>query len=193
MNDNELIEEIYRRFHAAAEETFAARIMNLRIDDLPFVNPDGTPFGNVMHLVRDGKDKSGAFFDIYRLGWFQGRLWELVIVDGVYLSHSHPNIDSEFIIMQGGGHLSHDDLWGKYEKRTRTTVGRGIGHAFITDPALGPTVFISIQSDPIRQIIIDQGTGNKTFVDDFVYVDDKYPLPPHLLAERNGKMAPAPA
>src|SRR5579872_5403746 len=80
MSDSELIEALYRRFHSAPERIFPDRIAHLRIDDLPFKDPDGRPFGNVKHLVR-GDDKSGAAFDIFRLGWFGGRVWELVVVD----------------------------------------------------------------------------------------------------------------
>jgi hypothetical protein len=33
---------------------------------LPFTDPEGTPFGNIKHLVR-GDDKSAVAFDIFRL------------------------------------------------------------------------------------------------------------------------------
>jgi hypothetical protein len=186
-NDSSLIEELYQRFHSASEEIFARRIMNLRIDDLPFRNADGNPFGKVMHLVR-GEDKSRASFDIYRLGWFGGRVWELVIIDGAYLPHAHQKIDSEFVIFKGSGHLSHDDEWSFYQEKTRTPVGRRVGHGFITDPEFGPTVFLSIQSDPIRKIWTNPDTQAQMSEDDFVYVDDKFPLHPGLLAQRNEKL-----
>jgi hypothetical protein len=188
MGDNELIEELYRRFHSVSEEIFAARIMSLRIDDLPFVDANGNPFGNVKHLIR-GDDKSGASFDIYRLGWFGGRVWELVIVDGAYLPHAHQKINSEFFIFKGRGHLSRDDEWNAYQERARVSIGMAVAHGFITDPEFGPTVFLSIQSDPIRKILIDPDTRCERFEDDFVYVDDVFPLPPDLLVTRNQKLA----
>src|SRR6516162_4025078 len=108
MTDEELMEELYRRFHLAMPEAVSQRIMTLRVDDLPMKDENGNAFGAVKHLVR-GDDKSGASFDIYRLGWFGGRVWELVIVDGAYLPHAHQKINSEFFIFKGRGHLSHDD------------------------------------------------------------------------------------
>jgi hypothetical protein len=188
MSDSELIEELYRRFHSTSEEIFSARIMNLRIDDLPFKDTDNNPFGNVKHLIR-GDDKSGASFDIYRLGWFGGRVWELVIIDGAYLPHAHQKINSEFFVFNGRGHLSRGDEWSAYQQRTRVSVGMAVAHGFITDAEFGPTVFLSIQSDPIRKILIDPDTQSEKFEDDFVYVDDVFPLPQHLLNARNQKLA----
>ncbi len=186
MTDSELIEELHRRFRYASEGIFSARILNLRIDDLPFCDAGGNPFGNVKHLVR-GDDKSGASFDIYRLGWFGGRVWELVIIDGAYLPHAHQRINSEFFIFNGRGHLSRDEEWTAYQERTRVAVGKAVAHGFITDPEFGPTVFLSIQSDPIRKILVDPDTRAEKFEDDFVYVDDRFPLPPALLPARNRK------
>lgn len=188
MDDNELIEELYRRFHSASEGTLSDRIAQLPIADLPFKDPDGLPFGNVRHLVR-GDDKSGASFDIFRLGWFGGRVWELVIIDGAYLPHVHRNIDSEFFILAGRGHLSRDAEWSAYRERSRAAVGRAVGHGFITDPEFGPTVFLSLQSEAIRKIVTDPITKSETFEDDFVYVDDAFPLPADLLAMRRRKLA----
>jgi hypothetical protein len=150
MGDNELIEKLYCRFHSASEEVFADRIAHLRIDDLPFTNTDGAPFGNVKHLVR-GDDKSGASFDIFRLGWFGGRVWELVIVDGAYLPHVHQKINSEFFIFTGRGHLSRGTEWSAYQERSRVAVGMTVAHGFITDPEFAATVFLSIQSDAIQK------------------------------------------
>ena len=188
MGDNELIDELYRQFHCASEELFSDRIAHILINDLPFKNPGDTPFGNVKHLIR-GDDKSGAAFDIYRLGWFGGRVWELVIIDGAYLPHAHQKINSDFFIITGRGHLSRDAEWSAYEERTRISVGRAVAHGFITDPEFGPTVFLSIQSDPIRKIAVDPETGSEKFEDDFVYVDDVFPLPADLLNTRNKKLA----
>jgi hypothetical protein len=188
MSDDELIEELYRRFHSASERIFSDRISHLRIDDLPFADTNGTPFGNVKHLIR-GDDKSGSSFDIYGLGWFAGRVLELVIVDGAYLPHAHQKINSEFFIFKGHGHLSRDDEWSAYQERTRVAVGRTVAHGFVTDPEFGPTVFLSIQSDPIRKMWIDQDTESEEFEDDFVYVDDVFPLRQDLLDARNRKLA----
>ena len=191
MDDDELIEELYHRLHAAPVEIFSARIMNLPIDDLPFKSFKDTsdnPFGNVKHLLR-GDDKSGASFDIYRLGWFGRRIWELVIIDGAYLPHAHHKINSEFCIIAGRGHLSRDAEWSAYQERTRVSVGMTVAHGFITDPEFGPTVFLSIQSDPIRRILIDRDTQTESFEDDFVYVDDVFPLPADLLDARNRTLA----
>jgi mannose-6-phosphate isomerase-like protein (cupin superfamily) len=186
MTDNELIEALYHRFHNASERIFSARIMNLPIDDLSFSDADGNPFGNVKHLVR-GDDKSGASFDIYRLGWSAGRVWELVIIDGAYLPHAHRKINSEFFIFDGRGHLSRDEEWTAYREKTRIAVGKGVAHGFITDPEFGPTVFLSIQSDPIRKIVVDPETKAEKFEDDFVYVDHRFPLPAALLPAKNLK------
>ena len=188
MDDNEIIERLYRRFHAGAEAAISARITNLPTDDLPFTDTNGNPFGRVKHLVR-GDDKSGASFDIYRLGWCGGRVWELVIVDGAYLPHAHQKINSEFFIFKGHGHLSRDDEWGAYQERTRVAVGMMVAHGFVTDPEFGPTVFLSIQSNPIRKMWIDPETQSEKFQDDFVYVDDVFPLPQDLLDARNRKLA----
>lgn len=188
MDDKELIEELHRRFHSALGKTYADRIADLPIDELPFANTDGTSFGKVKHLVR-GDDKSGAAFDIFRLGWFGGRVWELVIIDGAYLPHAHQKIDSEFYILTGRGHLSRDAEWRGYQDQTRVSVGREVAHGFITDPEFGPTVFLSIQSDPIRKISIDPITKAEKFEDDFVYVDDAFPLPTELLQIREQKLA----
>src|SRR5271165_7403584 len=186
MNDNELMEKLFRRFHSASESLFPDRIATLRIDDLPFKDIAGTPFGTVKHLVR-GDDKSGAAFDIFRLGWFGGRVWELVIIDGAYLPHMHQKINSEFFIFAGRGHLSRNAEWRAYQEKSRVLVGRGVAHGFITDPEFGPTVFLSIQSDPIRKIVVDPSTQAEKFEDDFVYVDDAFPLPHDLLAIRTEK------
>jgi hypothetical protein len=188
MDDLELIETLDRRFHGAPEPTFADRIARLPVGDLPFTDQDNRPFGNVKHLVR-GDDKSGAAFDIFRLGWFGGRVWELVIIDGAYLPHAHRNIDSEFGIVAGRGHVSCDAEWRAYQEKSRISVGRGVAHGFVTDPEFGATVFLSIQSDPIRKITIDPVTRAETFEDDFVYVDDAFPLPPDLVATRERKLA----
>ena len=188
MDDKELIEELHRRFHSASGKTYADRIADLPIDELPFANTDGTSFGKVKHLVR-GDDKSGAAFDIFRLGWFGGRVWEFVIIDGAYLPHAHKKIDSEFYILTGRGHLSRDAEWRAYQDQTRVPVARGMAHGFITDPEFGPTVFLSIQSDPIRKISIDPITKAEKFEDDFVYVDDAFPLPNELLQIREQKLA----
>jgi hypothetical protein len=188
MSDNELIETLYRRFHAASDETFADRIEHLRIDDLPFKDTEGLPFGNVKHLIR-GDDKSGASFDIFRLGWFEGRVWELVIIDGAYLPHVHQKINSEFYIFTGRGHLSRDAEWRAYQEKSRVSIGMGVAHGFITDPEFGSTVFLSIQSDPIRKISIDPITRSEKFDDDFVYMDEAFPLPPDLLDRREQKLA----
>ncbi len=191
MHDDALIEEIYRRLHAAPAEIFSVQIMNLPINDLPFSvfkNATNTPFGNVKHLLR-GDDKSGASFDIYRLGWFGRRIWELVIIDGAYLPHAHRKIDSEFYIIAGRGHLSRDAEWSAYQETARVSVGMAVAHGFITDPEFGPTVFLSIQSDPIRKILLDPDTQTEGFEDDFVYVDDVFPLPQDLLDARNQKLA----
>jgi mannose-6-phosphate isomerase-like protein (cupin superfamily) len=187
MGGDDLIAKLDRRFHSASEQILSDRIARLPIDDLPFTDQDGAPFGTVKHLVR-GDDKSGAAFDIFRLGWFGGRIWELVIIDGAYLPHVHRRIDSEFFIVTGRGHLSRDAEWRAYREQNRALVGRGIAHGFITDPDSGPTVFLSIQSNAIRKIAIDPKTQAETFEDDFVYVDDAFPLPPDLLAERKHKL-----
>jgi mannose-6-phosphate isomerase-like protein (cupin superfamily) len=188
MGDNELMEELYRRFYSASAKAFSDRIAHLRIDDLPFKGTEGAPFGEVKHLIR-GDDKSGAAFDIFRLGWFGGRVWELVIIDGAYLPHMHQRIKSEFSIVAGRGHLSRGAEWIAYQEKSRVTVGMAVAHGFITDPEFGPTVFISIQSDPIRKILIDPKTNREYFEDDFVYVDDAFPLPAHLLEIRRQKLA----
>jgi mannose-6-phosphate isomerase-like protein (cupin superfamily) len=188
MGDNELMDELYRRFHSALVEVFSDRIAHLRIDDLPFKDTEGTPFGEVKHLIR-GDDKSGAAFDIFRLGWFGGRVWELVIVDGAYLPHMHQKINSEFFIFAGRGHLSRDAEWIAYQEKSTVAVGMVLAHGFITDPEFGPTVFLSIQSDPIRKISIDPNTKSEKFEDDFVYVDDAFPLPADLLEIRRQKLA----
>jgi hypothetical protein len=183
MNDDALIEELQRRFGRAADENFAERIAHLRVADLPFTEIDGTPFAAIKHLVR-GDDKSGASFDIYRLGWFGGRVWELVVIDGAYLPHVHYKTDSEFFILAGGGHLSRDSQWSPYRERTRVFVGAAVAHGFITDPEFGPTVFLSIQNEPIRKLVIDPQTRAEKFEDDFAYVDAAYPLPADLLRAR---------
>jgi hypothetical protein len=188
MTDDEMIEVLYQRFHSASDELISDRIMNLRTADLAFNDANGNPFGSVNHLIR-GDDKSGASFDIYRLGWFGGRVWELVIVDGAYLPHAHQKINSEFFIFRGHGHLSCDKNWSAYRETTRVSVGMAMAHGFITDPEFGPTVFLSIQSDPIRKIVIDPDTQSEIFEDDFVYVDDVFPLPSGLLETRNRKLA----
>ena len=188
MSDDEVIEEIYRRFHSISAEIFSERIKALRMDDLPFKDVNGRTIDKIIHLIRGG-DKSGASFDIYRLGWCGGRVWELVIVDGVYLPHVHQKISSEFFIFTGRGHVSHNDKWIAYRERTRITVGIAVAHGFITDPEFGPTTFLSIQSDPIRKISIDPDTNSEKFEDDFVYVDDVFPLPLDLLNIRNRKLA----
>jgi mannose-6-phosphate isomerase-like protein (cupin superfamily) len=188
MSDNELMDELYRRFHSASANAFSDRIAHLRIEDLPFKDIEGTPFGEVKHLIR-GDDKSGAAFDIFRLGWFGGRVWELVIVDGAYLPHMHRKINSEFLIVAGRGHLSRDAEWIAYREKSGVAVGKTVAHGFITDPEFGPTVFLSIQSDPIRKIWIDPNTQTEKFEDDFVYVDDAFPLPADLLELRRQKLA----
>jgi hypothetical protein len=188
MNDDELIEKLHQRFRSASEAIIADRIAHIPIDDLPFQDTAGLPFGSVKHLVR-GDDKSGAAFDIFRLGWFGGRVWELVIVDGAYLPHLHQKINSEFFIFAGRGHLSRDAEWRPYQEKSRVAVGMAVAHGFITDPEFGPTVFLSIQSDPIRKIWVDPVTQSEKSEDDFVYVDDAFPLPSDLLAMRNQKLA----
>jgi hypothetical protein len=187
MSDDELIEELYRQFHSSLEKKFSVRIANLRIGDLPFTDSKDNPFGNVRYLIR-GDDKSGASFDIYRLGWHDGRVWELVIVDGAYLPHAHLKINSEFFIFKGRGHLSRDHEWSPYQERTKVSVGMTVAHGFITDPEFGPTVFLSIQSDPIRKIFIDPNTRSEIFEDDFIYVDDVFQLPADLLNARDRKL-----
>ena len=188
MGDNKLMDELYRRFHSASATAFSDRIAHLRIVDLPFQDIEGTPFGEVKHLIR-GDDKSGAAFDIYRLGWSGGRVWELVIVDGAYLPHMHRKINSEFFIVAGRGHLSRDADWIAYQEKSRVAVGMAMAHGFITDPEFGPTVFLSVQSDPIRKIWIDPVTQTEKFEDDFFYVDDAFPLPADLLETRRQKLA----
>jgi mannose-6-phosphate isomerase-like protein (cupin superfamily) len=188
MSDNELMEELYHRFRSASAEAFSNRIAHLRIDDLPFKDTEGALFGEVKHLIR-GDDKSGAAFDIFRLGWFGGRVWELVIIGGAYLPHMHRKINSEFFIVAGRGHLSRDAEWIAYQEKSRVAVGMAVAHGFITDPELDPTVFISIQSDPIRKILVDPKTNCEYFEDDFVYVDDVFPLPVDLLEIRRQKLA----
>jgi hypothetical protein len=188
MNDDELIEELYRRFHWTAAEPGSARIKNLPVADLPFTDENGKAFGMLKHLVR-GDDKSGASFDIYRLGWFAGRVWEAVVIDGAYLPHVHRKIDSEFFILAGRGHLSHDGAWDSYRERSRISIAMAVAHGFVTDPEFGPTVFLSIQTDPIRKITIDPNTKSEKFEDDFVYADDRFPIPLDLLNARNQKLA----
>jgi mannose-6-phosphate isomerase-like protein (cupin superfamily) len=188
MDDDGLIEELYRRFSSASGKEFSDRIAHLSIGDLRFTNEDGVPFGDVKHLVR-GDDKSGSAFDIYRFGWFGRRVWELVIIDGAYVPHVHHKIDSEFFIVSGRGHLSQDDQWSAYQERTRVSVGADVAHGFITDPEFGPTVFLSIQSKPIRKVVTDPRTRTESFEDDFAYVDDVFPLPQDLLQTRNRKLA----
>ncbi len=187
MDNSELINELDRRFHSASKRMFAERIADLRIDDLPFTDGEGAQFGRVKHLVR-GDDKSGAAFDIFRLGWFGGRVWELVIIDGAYVPHVHRKIDSEFFILTGHGHLSCDAEWRPYQEKGRVSVGRGVAHGFITDPEFGPTVFLSMQSDPIRKITVDPATHTETSEDDFVYADEAFPLPADLLNMRKRKL-----
>jgi hypothetical protein len=188
MGEDHLIEELYRRFHSAPEEPYSDRIAHLPIDDLGFTDADGTVCGNVRHLVR-GDDKSGAAFDIFRLGWSDGRLWELVIIDGIYLPHVHRKTDSEFVILMGRGHLSRDAEWRPYREKSRVSVARGTAHGFITDPGAGATVFLSLQSDAIRKISTDPKTHAEKVNDDFVYVDDVFPLPPGLCEARKRKLA----
>ncbi|HEY3910573.1 MAG TPA: hypothetical protein VGM07_11870 [Stellaceae bacterium] len=188
MHDHELMAELYRRFHSLSKDPFSARIEALRTDDLPFKNSEGNPFGDVKHLIR-GDDKSGASFDIYRLGWFAGRVWELVIIDGAYLPHAHQKIASEFFIVSGRGHLSRDQEWSAYQPQTQVAVGMDVAHGFITDPEPGPTVFLSIQSAPIRKITVDPASQAEKFEDDFVYVDQLFPFPADLVEARNRKLA----
>ncbi|HEY1258398.1 MAG TPA: hypothetical protein VGF34_04055 [Stellaceae bacterium] len=188
MGDDELIEELYRRFHSAPGRQYSDRIVHLSIGDLPFKDENGAPFGGVRHLVR-GDDKSGAAFDIFRLGWFGGRIWELVIVDGAYLPHVHRKINSEFVIFAGRGHLSRNTEWRAYREKTRVPVAMGTAHGFITDPEAGATVFLSLQSDAIRKLSTDPQTGVETAEDDFAYVDDAFPLPADLCDMRKRKLA----
>lgn len=182
MGDDELIEELHRRFHSAPAQKYSERIARLRIDDLPFEDGDGALSTSVEHLVR-GDDKSGAAFDIFRLGWFGGRLWELVVIDGAYLPHVHRKIDSEFVIFAGSGQLSRNAEWRPYRERSRVAVAMGTAHGFVTDPAAGATVFLSLQSDAIRKISTDPNTHSEKSEDDFAYADDEFPLPPALAEE----------
>ena len=188
MDDCRLIEELYRRFHLAPATAYSDRCANLQIGDLPFKDSDGAAFGNVQHLLH-GEDKSGAAFDIFRLGWFGGRLWELVIIDGAYVPHIHRKVDSEFVIFAGRGHLSRNAEWLPYREKSRIFIGMTIAHGFITDPEFGPTVFLSIQSQAIRQIVVEPHTRSVMSRDDFVYADDAFPLPADLLASRKWKLA----
>jgi len=110
-------------------------------------------------------------------------------IDGAYLPHVHRKIDSEFVIITGHGHVSRNAEWSPYRPRTRLSVGMGIAHGFITDPDFGPTVFLSIQSDPIRKISIDPVTHAEKSEDDFVYADEAYPLPRDLLELRKQKLS----
>lgn len=114
--------------------------------------------------------------------------WELVIIDGAYLPHIHQKINSEFYILTGQGHLSRDADWCPYQARTRLVVGAGVAHGFITDPEFGATVFLSIQSEPIRKIFIDPATNSEKSEDDFLYADDAFPLPSDLLEMRLRKL-----
>lgn len=188
MGDDKLIEELHRRFHSAPAQKYSERIARLRIDDLPFKDSAGAPCTSVEHLVR-GDDKSGAAFDIFRLGWFGGRLWELVVIDGAYLPHVHRKIDSEFVIFAGRGQLSRNAEWRAYRERSRVAVAMGTAHGFVTDPAAGATVFLSLQSDAIRKISTDPNTHSEKSEDDFAYADDEFPLPPDLCKMRKQRLA----
>ena len=186
MDDDQLIDELYRRFDRASQETYSDRIAHLRIDDLRFEDDAGARSAAVKHLIR-GDDKSGASFDIFRLGWFGGRLFELVIIDGAYLPHRHEKIDSEFFIFAGAGQVSRNAEWSPYRTRSRVRVGMAVAHGFITDPEFGATVFLSIQSDAIRKIYIDPETRTEKFEDDLVYADEAFPLPPRSFAGENAE------
>ena len=112
------------------------------------------------------------------------------VIDGAYLPHAHRKINSEFYIIAGRGHSF---AGRRMERLSRRSQGRRSAwrwrYGFITDPEFGPTVFLSIQSDPIRRILIDRDTQTESFEDDFVYVDDVFPLPADLLDARNRTLA----
>ena len=177
MKDNELIEELFRRFQAAADQVLSDRIQKMRISGLGFKNADGTP-GTEVTAHNPGTDKSGAAFQIFRLGWANRRLWELVMIDGAYVPHKHIGIDSEFFIFTGQGYWSCDHEWSEYRARSSITIDRSVAHGFVTDPQCGPTIFLSIQSSEIWNL--------ETNVIDFEYADkDGFPIPSALMDQRN--------
>jgi hypothetical protein len=179
MNDEQLIKVICARFRAASDEVLADRIMNIQIDDLGFTDHKGKPFTKIERLPVEKKEAKA--FGVFRLGYANGRVWELVIIDGIDPPHIHVKTKSEFVIVKGGGYLSHDDKWDEYREDSRTKIGNGVAHGFVTDPRQGATVFLSVQTDPIK----DPETGK----DDFVRVEDKFPVPPNLVAWRQDLLA----
>jgi mannose-6-phosphate isomerase-like protein (cupin superfamily) len=176
LTDTDLIEELLRRFEAATNEVSFDRIQDMPIDDLSFKNTDGTTETEVTEHD-PGIDRSGAAFQIFRLGWANGRLWELVVIDGAYVPHRHIGVESEFFILTGEGYWSSDHEWSEYQRRSSTTIDRGVAHGFVTDPRCGPTVFLSIQTSEIWNL--------KTNAIDFEYADhDGFPIPLALIDRR---------
>jgi quercetin dioxygenase-like cupin family protein len=176
LNDKDLIEELFRRFDAGADQAFCDRIRKMQIDDLGLKNADGTSATEVT-AHKPGTDKSGAGFQIFRLGWANARLWELVMIDGAYVPHRHMKVDSEFFIFAGQGYWSCDQEWREYQVRSSATIDRGVAHGFVTDPRCGPTVFLSIQSSEIWNL--------KTNAIDFEYADqDGFTIPLALMDQR---------
>jgi mannose-6-phosphate isomerase-like protein (cupin superfamily) len=184
LNDKDLIERLFCRFDAAADELFCDRIQKMQVDDCGFKDADGTTATEVT-AHNPGTDKSGAGFQIFRLGWANDRLWELVMIDGAYVPHRHKGVDSEFFIFTGQGYWSCNQEWREYQARSSTTVDRGVAHGFVTDPRCGPTVFLSIQSSEIWNF--------KTNAIDFEYADhDGFPIPRALIEQRKRRIAKKP-
>jgi hypothetical protein len=180
LKDAELVEELFRRFQAAGDKVLFDHIQKMCITGLGFKNADGTPATEVT-AHNPGTDKSGAAFQIFRLGWANRRLWELVIIDGAYLPHKHSGLDSEFFIFTGQGYWSCGHAWSEYRARSSITVDRSVAHGFVTDPQWAPTVFLSIQSSEIWNL--------ETNVIDFEYADkDGFPIPPSLMDQRKRRL-----
>jgi len=191
MEDKKLIEILYRRYNQAAlqvagrqplafnREALNASILNLPIDDLGFTNFDGTSSTKI-ELLAHRKDKSKAF-DVFRLGRANGRVWELVVIDGVDVPHKHLKTDSELVIFNGGGFVSHNEIWSRYRTTQNIKIDAGTAHGFVTDPRQGATVFLSMQPNPIQDPVTRQ--------EDFVPAGDEFPIPPHFLQWRDDQLA----
>jgi len=92
--------------------------------------------------------------DLYRLGIFEGAMYELVELQAgqVYPPHKHANSEAKLHMILGDGLIILNGEEQKYTKGDVFSVEKGMSHGFKVH---SPTLFLSIQ----KPAIIDPETG----------------------------------
>jgi hypothetical protein len=160
-------------------ERLSQVIGDLPISDLGFTNSNGNRSRKINSFTHR-QDENGTS-TIFHLGRLNGKVWDLVVVDDINSPNKKPKADSELVFFDGAGFVYLNQIWVKYRSPQDLKISAGTSYGFVTDPALGATVFLFTQ--PV------EAYEAPTCAEDLIPLVDEFPIPAHYLEWRRNQLA----